>query len=66
MAKPDTKDKRMEDWIPFDAPRPPSPAGAEVQRPRATIVIGGIISSTLLTLLALPALYRLAYREAGQ
>ena len=55
--------------IPFDAPRPPSPAGAEVQRPQATIVIGGIISSTLLTLLTLlvlPALYRLAYREAGQ
>ncbi|MFZ0269447.1 efflux RND transporter permease subunit [Caulobacter sp.] len=35
-------------------------AGAEVQRPLATVVIGGIISSTLLTLLILPALYRLA------
>ena len=35
--------------------------GAEVQRPLATVVIGGIISSTLLTLLVLPALYRLAY-----
>lgn len=34
--------------------------GAEVQRPLATVVIGGIISSTLLTLLVLPALYRLA------
>lgn len=34
-------------------------AGAEVQRPLATMVIGGIISSTLLTLLVLPALYRL-------
>ncbi len=33
--------------------------GAEVQRPLATVVIGGIISSTLLTLVALPALYRL-------
>ncbi|MBX4421284.1 efflux RND transporter permease subunit, partial [Mycobacterium tuberculosis] len=33
-------------------------AGAEVQRPLATVVIGGIISSTLLTLLVLPALYR--------
>lgn len=33
-------------------------AGAEVQRPLATVVIGGIISSTLLTLLLLPALYR--------
>ncbi|WP_417532421.1 efflux RND transporter permease subunit [Marinobacter lipolyticus] len=33
--------------------------GAEVQRPLATVVIGGIISSTLLTLLVLPALYRI-------
>lgn len=33
--------------------------GAEVQRPLATVVIGGILSSTLLTLLVLPALYRL-------
>jgi len=38
-------------------------AGAEVQRPLATVVIGGIISSTLLTLLVLPALYRLVHRE---
>ena len=37
--------------------------GAEVQRPLATVVIGGIISSTLLTLLVLPVLYRLAYRD---
>lgn len=36
--------------------------GAEVQRPLATVVIGGIISSTLLTLLVLPALLRLAHR----
>jgi cobalt-zinc-cadmium resistance protein CzcA len=36
--------------------------GAEVQRPLATVVIGGIVSSTLLTLLVLPALYRLAHR----
>ena len=35
--------------------------GAEVQRPLATVVIGGILSSTLLTLLVLPVLYRLAY-----
>jgi cobalt-zinc-cadmium resistance protein CzcA len=34
-------------------------AGAEVQRPLATVVIGGIISSTLLTLIVLPALYRI-------
>lgn len=33
--------------------------GSEVQRPLATVVIGGIISSTALTLLVLPALYRL-------
>lgn len=33
--------------------------GAEVQRPLATVVIGGIISSTLLTLIVLPALYRI-------
>ena len=32
--------------------------GAEVQRPLATVVIGGIISSTLLTLILLPVLYR--------
>jgi cobalt-zinc-cadmium resistance protein CzcA len=32
--------------------------GAEVQRPLATVVIGGIVSSTLLTLVVLPALYR--------
>ncbi|CAA0125397.1 Cobalt-zinc-cadmium resistance protein CzcA [Halioglobus japonicus] len=36
--------------------------GAEVQRPLATVVVGGIVSSTLLTLVVLPALYRLAYR----
>ncbi len=36
--------------------------GAEVQRPLATVVIGGIVSSTLLTLVVLPALYRLAHR----
>ena len=38
-------------------------AGAEVQRPLATVVIGGIISSTALTLLVLPALYRLFHRK---
>ncbi|VTU31284.1 Cation efflux system protein CzcA [Variovorax sp. SRS16] len=35
--------------------------GAEVQRPLATVVIGGILSSTALTLLVLPMLYRLAH-----
>ncbi|HWT14327.1 MAG TPA: CusA/CzcA family heavy metal efflux RND transporter [Patescibacteria group bacterium] len=39
-------------------------AGAEVQRPLATVVIGGIVSSTLLTLLVLPALYRLLHRDS--
>ncbi len=37
--------------------------GAEVQRPLATVVIGGLISSTLLTLIVLPALYRLFERK---
>lgn len=40
-------------------------AGAEVQRPLATVVIGGIISSTILTLLVLPALYVLFRREGA-
>ncbi len=39
-------------------------AGSEVQRPLATVVIGGIISSTLLTLLVLPALYRWLHRDS--
>jgi cobalt-zinc-cadmium resistance protein CzcA len=37
--------------------------GAEVQRPLAIVVIGGLISSTLLTLVVLPALYRIVHRE---
>ncbi|MGE0810143.1 MAG: efflux RND transporter permease subunit [Immundisolibacter sp.] len=36
--------------------------GSEVQRPLATVVIGGIVSSTLLTLLVLPGLYRMVWR----
>ena len=35
--------------------------GAEVQRPLATVVIGGILSSTALTLFVLPVLYRLIH-----
>jgi cobalt-zinc-cadmium resistance protein CzcA len=35
--------------------------GSEVQRPLATVVIGGVISSTILTLFVLPALYRLLH-----
>jgi cobalt-zinc-cadmium resistance protein CzcA len=38
--------------------------GAEVQRPLATVVIGGILSATVLTLLVLPALYTLVERDA--
>jgi heavy metal efflux system protein len=38
-------------------------AGSEVQRPLATVVIGGVVSSTLLTLLVLPALYRWLHRD---
>jgi len=38
-------------------------AGAEVQRPLATVVIGGIISSTILTLVVLPALYAIFNRD---
>lgn len=37
--------------------------GAEIQRPLATVVVGGIISSTLLTLLILPALYKLVHTK---
>ena len=41
-------------------------AGSEVQRPLASVVIGGIISSTILTLIVLPALYRLVHGRAGR
>jgi cobalt-zinc-cadmium resistance protein CzcA len=37
--------------------------GAEVQRPLATVVIGGILSSTFLTLIVLPALYAIFERK---
>ena len=40
--------------------------GAEVQRPLATVVIGGVTSGLLLTLLVLPALYKLAHQQADQ
>lgn len=42
-----------------------SSAGAEVQRPLATVVIGGLLTSTLLTLFVLPTLYALVMRDAG-
>ena len=37
--------------------------GSEVQRPLATVVIGGLVSATLLTLLLFPAVYSLAHRK---
>jgi cobalt-zinc-cadmium resistance protein CzcA len=37
--------------------------GSEVQRPLATVVIGGVISSTMLTLLVLPGLYEMVHRR---
>ncbi|MDP1975070.1 MAG: CusA/CzcA family heavy metal efflux RND transporter [Alphaproteobacteria bacterium] len=37
--------------------------GAEVQRPLATVVIGGLITSTLLTMLIIPSLYKIFYRS---
>ena len=37
--------------------------GAEVQRPLATVVIGGVITATVLTLLLLPALYTVFHRD---
>jgi cobalt-zinc-cadmium resistance protein CzcA len=40
--------------------------GAEVQKPLATVVIGGLISSTLLTLVVLPALYRIVEQRFGK
>jgi cobalt-zinc-cadmium resistance protein CzcA len=40
-------------------------AGAEVQRPLATVVIGGLVTSTLLTLLVLPTLYKWFTRKMG-
>ncbi len=40
--------------------------GAEVQKPLATVVIGGLISSTLLTLLVLPALYKVTQRKGAK
>ncbi len=40
--------------------------GAEVQRPLATVVVGGLVTSTLLTLVVLPALYQLGVRWFGR
>jgi len=43
-----------------------SSAGAEVQRPLATVVIGGVLSSAFLTLILLPALYEWVENRAGK
>lgn len=40
-------------------------AGAEVQRPLATVVIGGLITSTMLTMIALPLLFEIFYNVKG-
>jgi heavy metal efflux system protein len=40
-------------------------AGAEVQRPLATVVIGGLVTSTMLTMIALPLLYEIFYNVKG-
>lgn len=42
-----------------------SGAGAEMQRPLATVVIGGIVTSTILTLLLLPSLYSWLVGQTG-
>lgn len=42
-----------------------SGAGAEVQRPLATVVIGGLVTSTMLTLIALPLLFEIFYNVVG-
>jgi cobalt-zinc-cadmium resistance protein CzcA len=41
-------------------------SGAEVQRPLATVVIGGLVTSTLLTLFVLPTVYALFRRRAAE
>jgi cobalt-zinc-cadmium resistance protein CzcA len=40
--------------------------GAEVQRPLSTVVIGGLLSSTMLTLFLLPVIYESAYGKPGK
>ena len=41
-------------------------AGAEIQRPLATVVIGGVVTSTLLTLIVLPTVYEMIEARAGR
>jgi cobalt-zinc-cadmium resistance protein CzcA len=40
--------------------------GSEVQKPLATVVVGGLVTSTLLTLVVLPTLYRWFEREEAE
>jgi cobalt-zinc-cadmium resistance protein CzcA len=40
--------------------------GSDVQRPLATVIVGGLITATLLTLLVLPSIYLLLERRAPQ
>jgi heavy metal efflux system protein len=40
--------------------------GSDVQRPLATVVVGGLLSTLLLTLLALPSMYRIVSRRKGE
>lgn len=40
--------------------------GAEVQRPLATVVIGGLLTATILTLMVIPAIYKLVYRDGNK
>ena len=47
-------------FIPMALSRAP---GSEVQRPLATVVIGGLITATALTLLLFPAVYQLIYAK---
>jgi cobalt-zinc-cadmium resistance protein CzcA len=42
-----------------------SGAGAEVQRPLATVVIGGLVTSTMLTMIALPLMFEIFYKVVG-
>jgi len=39
--------------------------GAEIQRPLATVVFGGLLTSTIMTLLVLPALYKMINKESA-
>jgi cobalt-zinc-cadmium resistance protein CzcA len=48
-------------FVPMALSRAP---GSEVQRPLATVVIGGLVTATALTLLLFPAVYALAHRAA--